>query len=104
MDVAKCKSLLTLTEEEIQEVPKSILLDKFSHEIEAVFEHLSEDLRSDPEVQGYLFCYKHCDWYSEGDTSRADEVSIPTKNCCETCLKEEEQERYYIIIIIIITI
>ncbi|EZA51363.1 hypothetical protein X777_10001 [Ooceraea biroi] len=48
-----------LTSEQMQYVPKIILLDRYGDYVEGLWDRLPEHLRRDPEVQRYRKCYAH---------------------------------------------
>ena len=53
------EDILKLSAEELTYVPKVILLKKFGHYVEHLWNKLPEHIKADPEVQGYRRCDEH---------------------------------------------
>lgn len=91
MDFMTCESLSQLTPSEIKRIPKRLLTSMFPRQIDSVYTHLSKRLKLDPEIQGYLFCYKHSNLV-EKYTDTYD-GPIFTRNKCQTCINIRENEQ-----------
>ena len=51
--------ILRLSADELQYVPKVILLKKFGHYVEHLWNKLPSHIKADPEVRGYRRCDEH---------------------------------------------
>ena len=53
------RAILDLTVEQLQYLPKIVLLREFGDYVERLWDKLPEHLRADTEVQSYRVCLKH---------------------------------------------
>ena len=53
------RDILELTTEQLQYIPKVLLLEKFGRYVELVWNKLPEHLKTDAEVQGFRRCTEH---------------------------------------------
>lgn len=53
------REILNLTAEQLQYIPKIVLLREFENFVESLWERLPEHLKADPEVQRCRPCLKH---------------------------------------------
>ena len=52
-------NIVRLSREELEYVSKVILINKFGHYIEHLWDKLPEHIKADPEVRSYRQCLKH---------------------------------------------
>lgn len=55
----KDTDILALTPEQLQYIPKILLLRQFGNQVERIWANLPAHMKSDPEVQLYRRCYTH---------------------------------------------
>lgn len=48
-----------LSMRELHAIPKKVLIIYYCTQIYRIFPRLSDTLKADPEIQGYLLCYQH---------------------------------------------
>lgn len=80
------KSLLSMTREELLDLPKEVIITCASDEIAYVHQKLSPALQNDPDINKYLYCTKHHNNQQEGDV--IDSPS-PRRIFCRYCNIEE---------------
>lgn len=73
-----------LTAEQLQFVPKDILLRVYGDYIDCVWNKLPEHIKADPEVQTYRRCYKH--YNQPWQQTHIDGPVPPIKNCIKCLL------------------
>lgn len=76
-----------LTTEELEYIPKPLLIRYWSQYIPLLWEKLPEHIRKDAEIASYRLCRKH--WTTTGEeTPDKTAVSTPTQRECPECQKE----------------
>ena len=75
-------NITQLSTEELQYVPKVILLKKFGHYIDHLWNKLPKHIKVDPEVQGYRRCAKH---YNQPWQRTHIDGPAPCVKYCDLC-------------------
>ena len=75
-------NIVRLSKEELEYVPKVILLQNFGRYIEHLWDKLPEHLKADPEVRGYRRCLQH---YNQPWQRDHIDGPAPYVRDCELC-------------------
>jgi hypothetical protein len=78
--------LQKMTLEQLENTPKEVMISLASNEIALVWDKLPNNLKHDPDIENYRFCYEH---HSSSDDSNEDkdvaDGPIPRKLFCCYC-------------------
>ena len=79
-------SLQKMTQEQLENMPKELMISLASNEIALVWDKLPDHLKQDPDMENYQFCYEH---HSSSDDSNGEkdvaDGPIPRKLFCCYC-------------------
>jgi hypothetical protein len=78
--------LQKMTREQLENMPKEVMISLASNEIALVWDKLPINLKQDPDIENYRFCYEH---HSSSDDSNGEkdvaDGPIPRKLFCCYC-------------------
>ena len=79
-------NIVRLSKEELEYVPKVILLQNFGRYVERLWEKFPEHIKADPEVRGYRRCLQHYNQLWQRDHV---DGPAPYVRDCELCQREQ---------------
>lgn len=82
-------SLLGLSKEELEYIPKVVLLKYYSRDIHYVWDKLPSHIKVDPEVQSYRRCLVH---YNRPDQRSHIDGPPPMIRNCYICMRGQDQD------------
>jgi len=80
-----------LTSEQLQFIPKIILLREFGNRLDYLWNKLPEHIKQDPEVQSYRRCLEHYNQPSQ--QLHIDGLPPLIKNCYKCKLQQQQQQQ-----------
>ena len=80
------------SKEELEYIPKPLLLKYMGHQILLLWEKLPEHLRADSEVASYQTCHEHWNLPNRGDHI---DGRAPARRDCHECRRKRAQEIKY---------
>lgn len=85
------KDAMELTREDLQYIPKSMMLKRWGDDVEIFWHYLPDHIRRDPEIHTYLLCWTHHS--VDGLKGYMRGPQPPQERNCRKCIAEKETQQ-----------